>query len=121
MQIFSSLFNRYSLVKQIPIFKGLNWLELQKVAGKTEVLEYSKGETVYSQGEPPDAFYCLISGRIRAFTSDEEGNQHDVEFIRRGKHFGIISLLTGENHSLSLKIWRYGKNLLGYVLIFIKN
>lgn len=103
MRGLSSPFDRYSLVKQIPIFQKLGWLELKQIAGKTEVLEYSKGETIYSQGDEPDAFYCLISGRIKTFVTDDDGSQQDVEFIRRGMYFGIISLLTGEKHSLSFQ------------------
>ena len=61
-----SIFNRYSIVKQLPVFSKLNWLELQKIARKSSMAEYKKGEVIRKQGDPPDALYCLVSGRVQA-------------------------------------------------------
>jgi len=97
----SSLINRLNLVKQIPIFEKLNWFELQKVARKSVVVEYKKGDLIAEEGSPPDFFYCLVSGRLQAYTVTSIGKKENVDFIHRGMHFGIISVLTGENHSMS--------------------
>jgi len=97
----NSLFARYNYVRQIPIFGKLNWFELHKIARKARVVNYSKGEIIATQGNPPDYLYCVISGRVQAFATEDSGHKSEVEFMRRGMHFGIISLLTGENHSLS--------------------
>ena len=95
-----SFINRYQIVKQIPIFNGLNWFDLQKIARKAVLEGYKKGDIIRREGDPPDFFYCCISGRIQAYTL-KQGRKENVEFIHRGVHFGIISLLTGENHSLN--------------------
>lgn len=97
----SSLFHKYSLVKQIPIFNKLNLFDLQRIAQKANLIEYKKGDIICQQGKPADGFYCLISGRVQAYSLNIDGRKSDVEFIHRGMHFGIISLLTGEHHSLS--------------------
>lgn len=97
----SSLFQKYSLVKQIPIFSKLNLFDLQRIAQKANLIEYKKGDIICQQGKPADGFYCLISGRVQAYSLNADGRKSDVEFIHRGMHFGIISLLTGEHHSLS--------------------
>ena len=44
----SSLVNRLHLVKQIPIFEKLNWFELQKIARKSIIAEYKKGDFITS-------------------------------------------------------------------------
>ncbi|MBZ0165472.1 MAG: cyclic nucleotide-binding domain-containing protein, partial [Candidatus Omnitrophica bacterium] len=93
--------NRFNTVKQIPIFARLNWYDLQRIARKSQLVEFSKGDVVCQEGTPPDYFYCLVSGRLRTFTTDSHGRMDNVEFIHRGVHFGIISLLTGENHTLT--------------------
>ena len=99
----SSLINRLNLVKQIPIFEKLNWFELQKIARKSIVVEYKKGDLISEEGSPPDFFYCLVSGRLQAYTVTSIGKKENVDFIHRGMHFGIISVLTGENHSMSFE------------------
>lgn len=103
MSALTSIFNRYNLVKNTPIFSKLNWFDLQKIANKSRVVQYEKGEVVCRQGDPSAALYCLVSGRIQAYAMNAEGQKRNVEFIRRGMHFGIVSLLTGENHSLSFE------------------
>lgn len=95
----SSIVNRYHLLKQIPIFSSLGWYNLQKIARRARIVEYKKGENICKEGDPPDAFYCLISGRVQGYRMSASGRKSDVEFIQRGMYFGIISLLTGENHS----------------------
>ncbi|HLF19133.1 MAG TPA: patatin-like phospholipase family protein [Candidatus Omnitrophota bacterium] len=99
----STFVNKFNLVKQIPIFSKLSWFETQKIARKSVVVEHKKGELIAKEGAPPDFLYCLVSGRVQAYTMTAGGIKENVEFIHRGMHFGIISLLTGENHSLNFE------------------
>ncbi len=103
MNNLSSLINRFHLIRQIPIFTGLTWLELHKIARKTIFAEYKKGDIICRQGDPPDFFYCLISGRLLAYKSTLRTERKDIDFIHRGMHFGIVSILTGENHSMTFE------------------
>ena len=78
---------------------------------KSKVVEYKKGDIVYRQGEPPDAFYCVITGRVRIYTQAAALGQEKtpqaaarkvvLEYLNCGKYFGVVSLLTGDTHSLS--------------------
>ncbi len=99
----TSFLHSLNLIKQIPIFAKLNWFEQQKIARKSVIVEYKKGETVRRVGDPADYFYCLITGRLQAFTLNNERIKENVEFIHRGMHFGIISVFTGETHSLTFE------------------
>jgi CRP-like cAMP-binding protein len=65
-------------------------------------LTIKAGEIIYRQGDPPDAFYCIISGRVEVFV-EKGGHCDTLEHIHRGKYFGFISLLTGEPHSVSAR------------------
>jgi len=99
----SSLINRFNLVKQIPVFSKLNWYDMQKIARKSFLSEYKKGDIICKEGTPSDYFYCLISGRLQAYSRDDDGHKDNVDFIHRGVHFGIISILTGETHSMNFE------------------
>ncbi len=103
MNNLSSLINRFHLVRQIPIFTGLSWMELHRIARKAVIAEYKKGDIVCQQGGAPDFFYCLISGRLLAYSSSLHARKDDLDFIHRGMHFGIVSILTGENHSMNFE------------------
>ena len=91
--------NKIPSLKQIPIFQGLNWFALNRISRFVDIVDYNKGDVICQQGAPADAFYALVSGRVYSYSLDHHGQKHDVDFILRGMQFGIISTLTGENHS----------------------
>jgi len=91
--------NKLPVLKQIPIFQGINWFSLNRISRHVEIVEYNKGDIICQQGAPADAFYALVSGRVTSYSLNNAGHKEDVDFILRGMQFGIISTLTGENHS----------------------
>ncbi len=96
------LFDKALIFRHIPLFSGLNPFERRMVFDALEIVDYKAGEIIYRQGDPPDAFYCIISGRVEVFV-EKEDRSDTLEHIHRGKYFGFISLLTGEPHSVSAR------------------
>lgn len=87
---------------QIPLFFDLTTKEKDLVFESSEVISYKPGDIIYRQGNAPDAFFCILTGRVQIF-SQKDGTEETLEFITRGKYFGFISLLTGEPHSVSAR------------------
>ena len=103
MNYSSSIVNRYHIIKKIPLFCKLSWFQRQKIARVSSIVEYKKGDFICRQGDPSEAFYCLIYGRVQAYTVDSEGKKEILSFIRQGMPFGIISIMTGMEHSLNFE------------------
>ncbi len=100
VNVLSSIVSRYKLLKEIPLFKNVGWYPLQRIARRVQVVEFKKGEIIRKEGDPPDALYCLVSGRVQAYSRTiGTRRKTDVEFYRRGMPFGIISFFTNENHT----------------------
>ncbi|MFH0763191.1 MAG: patatin-like phospholipase family protein [Candidatus Omnitrophota bacterium] len=89
------------ILREIPLFANLSQPELNIIKDISEVIDYKKGEVIYKEGSSPSGFYCLVSGRIVIYTQDAEGEKSVLEYLHHGKYFGIISLLTGETHSVT--------------------
>lgn len=109
---------KVSVLNQIPLFAGLSSEDKKFVASISSILESRKGDHFYRQGDSPDALYCIVTGRVLIYLS-QAGAREELEYLKRGKYFGILSLLTGEPHSVSaqavndsiiLKISRTGFN-----------
>ncbi len=98
----SYLFDKSLIFKQIPLFSKLNFFKRKLVFDALEIFEYKRSEVIYREGDPPDAFYCIVTGRVEIFT-EKDGCECTLEYIHRGKFFGFISLLTGEPHSVSAR------------------
>lgn len=92
------------IIREIPFFAGLSKAELALIYAKSQIIEYNKGQVIYEEGSGPSAFYCIISGRVQIYTKDKNGDRLVLEYLHRGKYFGIISLLTNEPHSVSSEV-----------------
>lgn len=98
----------YSL-EEIPLFSSLTPAEHKLIDKKARLVEYKRGDIVYEEGTPPDAFYVAISGRFRLFTRSKAGAmEQTLIYFHRGDHFGETSLLTGQAHSATVEAKRDG-------------
>lgn len=95
--------DKYSILSKIPLFAGLKSRELAYIENKYNIIEYKKGQLIYEEGFPASCFYCIVLGRVFIFTRDRFGTETPLEYLHRGKYFGIISLLTGDTHSVSAR------------------
>ena len=89
------------VIRDLSFFAGLNKKELAIIDAQSQIVEYRKGQVIYEEGSSPSAFYCILSGRVQIYTKDKDGNRLILEYLHRGKYFGIISLLTNEGHSVT--------------------
>jgi CRP/FNR family transcriptional regulator len=55
--------------------------ERARLAVIASVVRFAKGESIYSAGEPVDAIYNIISGVVKAFSSDGGGSEHIHAFL----------------------------------------
>ncbi len=99
----SYLFDKSLIFSHIPLFADLKGFEKKLIFDSLEIVEVKKSELVYKLGDLPDAFYCIISGRVEVFIENAAGKEEVLERLHRGKYFGFISLLTGEPHSVSAR------------------
>ncbi len=97
------LINKDLILQEIPLFANLSEAQQDIIKEKSSFVEHKKGEVIYKEGSSPSAFYCVILGRVVIYTQDSNGNETTLEYLHRGKYFGIISLLTGEPHSVTAK------------------
>lgn len=61
-----------------------------------EWVEVAGGDTLMRQGDAGDSMYIAISGRLRAYVTDDESSQRMVREISRGQIVGEMSLYTDE-------------------------
>lgn len=90
------------ILKRIPVFASCTDEQLHLIADRTRLVEYKKGEVIYREGDPADAFYIVSSGRLRVF-SEGGGIEKTFTIFHNGDSFGEISLLTGESHSATVQ------------------
>ena len=90
------------ILRRVPVFASCTEEQLHLIADRTRLVEYKKGESIYREGDPADAFYIVSSGRLRVFSQDG-GQGKTLTILHNGDSFGEISLLTGETHSATVQ------------------
>ena len=90
------------MLKRVPLFASCSEEQFHLIAELTRLVEYKKGEYIYREGEPAEAFSIIITGRLRVF-SMSDGKEKTLAILHNGDSFGEISLLTGETHSATIE------------------
>jgi CRP/FNR family cyclic AMP-dependent transcriptional regulator len=75
-------------LKSVNIFKHATIEELGGVAALTEEVHFAPGETIYREGEPVDAIYLILTGRVAV-----EGNGQVVREVGEKQAFGTVAAL----------------------------
>lgn len=74
---------------------------IDAVRGRLRWMTLAGGETLMRQGEPGDALYLLVSGRLRVYV-EQDGERRAVREIPRGEVVGEMSLFTDAPRSATL-------------------
>ena len=64
---------------------------------------FSKGETVYFQGDRAEGFYYLKKGKVKIFISSENGEEKTLTLIGGGSVFGEAAFFDGQPRVSSAK------------------
>jgi NTE family protein len=75
---------------------------LALLKARLEWVTLASGETLIAQGEPGDAMYMVISGRLRAYIRNDDGDERMVREMGRGQVIGELSLYTDEPRSATV-------------------
>jgi len=75
-------------LKSVDIFKHATTEELGGVAALTEEVHFEPGETIFREGDPIDAIYLILKGRVAV-----EGNGKLVREVGEKQAFGTVAAL----------------------------
>jgi len=82
-------------------FGDLDAATLEQLCAQLEWVELAGGDVLMEQGQPGDAMYISVSGRLRVYVHDE-GRPRMVRELSRGQVIGEMSLFTGEPRSATV-------------------
>lgn len=83
----------------IPLFSGLDRINLAKLLPNLERMEFRAGDTIFRQGDQGDCLYILVQGSVRVYISSKITGDREIAVLREGECIGEVALLTGEPRS----------------------
>lgn len=83
------------LLQTTPIFRRLSQEDRARVAPHSRIREYSRGQTIFSEGDPSDRFHMIASGRVKVFKMTPAGKDVILEIFGVGDPLGAVAVYEG--------------------------
>ena len=98
-------------IASIPFFKSLPASDLMAILGITTTRAIEAGETLFSENDPSDGLYILLSGKLQVyvFSGFAGGPPKVLAELNPGQYVGEMGLLDGQNRSASVKVLEAGE------------
>jgi CRP/FNR family transcriptional regulator len=83
------------LLRKTPVFRVLSPVDRETVARVAAIRNYTKGQTIFEEGEPSDAFYTIAAGRVKVFKMLPSGKDLILEVFGSGDPLGAVAAYDG--------------------------
>ena len=82
-------------LKKLSLFKDLSDAEMKELEPYCSTATFRKRETIFSEGEPPEWFYLVLSGKVKITKLSHEGKEVILEVISPTDIFGGVAVIKG--------------------------
>ncbi len=95
---------KIELLRQIPLFSGLDEAELHTLFEHSFVRAYPKNTIIIHEGDESSSLYVIVSGKVKVFLRDggRDGKEVILNFQEAGEYFGELALLDHVQRSASV-------------------
>jgi CRP/FNR family transcriptional regulator, dissimilatory nitrate respiration regulator len=93
------------LVANIPLFEDLPDEQHRDLASIALVKSFSRGQTIFTEGDPGTGFYVVVSGRVKIYKLSAEGKEQILHIFGGGEPFGEVPVFEGRRfpaHAVAL-------------------
>ena len=88
--------NILNIISAIPLFNGLPDDQLKAIRQIAVEKQYSKGQTIFSEGDETTGFFVVVDGRIKIYKVSSEGKEQILHIFEAGQSFGEVTVFTGQ-------------------------
>ncbi len=92
---------KVKVIKESPIFASLSEPELLALAKITMERRFEAGEIIFLEGDTPEWFYIVASGRVKAFKQTSSGREFTIAFFGPGEIFGEVAVFENKPYPAS--------------------
>ena len=82
-------------LRRAHVFSRLDNEDRRRLAEVAQLRIYHRGETVFAEGDPPDHFCTVVSGRVKVFKMTPAGKDVILEIFGAGDPLGAVAAYDG--------------------------
>jgi CRP/FNR family transcriptional regulator len=83
------------LLRKLPIFRRVSPELRARVAAVARLKSYDRGDLIFAEGDPSDAFIIIVAGRVKVFKSTPAGKEIILEIFGAGDPLGAVAVYEG--------------------------
>jgi serine/threonine protein phosphatase PrpC len=87
---------KVEVLKQMPLFRHLNYKEILRVLTMTQVMDYQPEDEIIVEDEPGSELFIILSGKVRLHK-----NGAFVTYLGQGAHLGEMALVDNGPRSVT--------------------
>lgn len=92
------------ILDKVTVLNRLSQGEKIALAGLCKEKRFEAGSSIFKQGDAPDGFYMIISGKAAVLVLDtNKQSQVEVGHVQEGDYFGETALLSDDTRTASVK------------------
>ncbi|NLK95104.1 MAG: Crp/Fnr family transcriptional regulator [Clostridiales bacterium] len=95
--------NKKVCASKVPIFQNLNCEELLEIENTIGHKEFSKGDTIFLEGDPANMLFFVNEGKIKLYKYNKDGKEQILHILSEGDFFGELALLKDSEHKFNSK------------------
>lgn len=94
--------DRLSLLSKVPIFAGLGSKDLAALVAVARTLKLESRQQLFHKGDKGIQVYVVISGKLKALTTSDAGDDVVFSILGPNEVFGEIALLGGSDRTATV-------------------
>jgi CRP-like cAMP-binding protein len=95
---------RAEVLKQSLIFSSLREDELAQLSELIIERSYKPDDFIFWEGDSPDYFYIIVSGRIKVIKYSSSGKEFIIAFFGPGEMFGEVAVFEDKSYPASAQV-----------------
>ena len=84
--------NLDEILRRTPLFRRLLPEDRRRVAAAATLRSFDKGAVIFNEGEPAEALYTVVSGRVKVFKTTARGTDVILEIFGPGDPVGAVAV-----------------------------
>ena len=101
----------WAALRMCPLFRHTGETPVLRLAEKARVITVERGQIVFTQGDPADAFYIVLEGWVKLYRLTSGGDEAVVTVLTRGESFAEPVMFLGGRYPVIAEAASHGRLL----------
>ncbi|MDF1545279.1 MAG: Crp/Fnr family transcriptional regulator [bacterium] len=91
------------------LFSGISDRSLDEITGTTSIKKASRGDMLFYESDPANAFFIVSSGKFKIFKLSADGKEQILRIANPGESFAEAAMFDGANYPASAQALEDGE------------